>query len=377
MFMKKILWPLLFCFPYWVNAQQVTTLNVNSGIDDALLFDDQGRLYGAHYEGSAVYRVDPDDWSSTVFSDGFVTPNGMAFDSEGRLYMADNQGNRIYRIASDGSTEIFVNNFFSPSGLIFEQDSDTLIVTSYEGDKIVKIAPDGGEQDFATGSLLDGPVGLCYDDEGQLYVGNFNNRRIMRIEDNGDLTTISQPSGSGWLGFITYAKGYIYGTLFSQHKIYRTDLMGNDTIILGSSAGTIDGDASVARFNQPNGILASPSQDTLYVSDYGTRSLRMITELLPPTTNTEDVTSQIKWQLGPNPVMNQLMVSLELERETQVQLQVLDNQGRKVLAPNGDIRRGQGQHQIPLDVTDLPAGTYHVQLRINQGTPISQLFVKL
>ncbi|GJM36051.1 MAG: hypothetical protein DHS20C18_50520 [Saprospiraceae bacterium] len=377
MFKKYLAWSLMTWAPLFVCAQQVTTLSMNSGIDDALILDAQGHLYGAHYQGSAVFHVSPDDWSSEVYSDGFNTPNGLAFDDEGILYMADNLGNKIYRIFPDGTSEVFVDNFVSPSGLIFELDSDTLIATSYGGNRIEKIAPDKERVIVASGNGLNGPVGLCYDDDGNLYVGNFTNRKIFRLEENGELELISQPSGSGWLGFITYAKGYIYGTLYSQHKIYRTDLMGNDTIILGGGAGTVDGGPDEARFNQPNGILASPSQDTIFVSDYGNRALRMITGLEPLTSKTTPKSKDIlNWQLSPNPATSNLQVELQLDHSAKVSIKLFDNQGKQMAVLLHNTTMGSGAHVMPFVIADYPAGTYHIQVDLDKGLPFSKSFIK-
>ena len=310
---------LVFFFPFTIFAQQVTTLNPDSGADDGIIFDSAGNLYGSHYIGSEVVKLNPDTWESEIYSDGFNTPNGLAFGADGNLYMADNIGNKIYRILSDGTKEIFVNNIINPSGLILEPDSDTLIATTYDGSKIVKIATDGTVVEFSAGGILNGPVGLCYDDEGRLYTGNFGNRKIIRLEENGDQVLISQAPGNGSLGFIAYAKGYIYGTLFTQHKIYRTDLMGNDTIILGGGAGNVDGDGTVAKFNRPNGIIASPSQDTLFVTDFATRSLRMITDLTPVISGTSEINNNsIKLSIYPNPVATESSLELELEKSSNV-----------------------------------------------------------
>ncbi len=357
-------------------AQQVTTLSMNSNIDDALIFDEAGFLYGAHYNGASVIKVSPDDWSSEEFSTGYNTPNGMALGNDGHLYLADQEGNRIYRIFADGSSEVFINNFYSPSGMILEPDSDTLVVSSYYGNRVVKIAPDGGIVTLTKDSLLNGPVGLCYDDDGQLYVGNFNNRRIIKLYDSGEQELLAQPSGSGWLGFIAYAKGYIYGTLFSQHKLYRTDLMGNDTTFLGGGVGTIDGGPGEAKFNGPNGIIASPSQDTLFISDHYSKALRMITNLEEITTHTKAPKAMVDWQIAPNPATERVTITLHLLQKSRIDLQVFDANGQVVqVIPSQEIT-ASGQHDILLEIGSWPSGMYHVQLKLNDGTTVSQSFVK-
>lgn len=378
MFQKYFTLVLLMGTSFFITAQQVTTLVQNSSIDDGLVADDKGGIYGSRYQGSAVYHWTPGSTSTTNFSDGYNTPNGLAIDHNGVLYMADNIGNKIYRLLEDGSHEIFVNNLINVSGLLFEHDSDTLIATSYDGDRILKIAPDGGQVLLTSGNLLEGPVGLCYDDQYRLYVGNFNDRKIIRLEDNGDQVLIAQAPGSGPLGFITYAKGYIYGTLFNDNKIYRTDLSGEGSIILGSSsASTVDGGPDVARFNGPNGITASPSQDTLYVSEFNSSALRMITDLETLTsTKAIDPALAVQWQITPNPAASETRVELSVARSAKLSLTLFDHSGKQLFQIYAKRLLGSGDHIIPLSLDHLPAGTYHIQLELEDAAPLSKVFIK-
>ncbi|MEM8907505.1 MAG: T9SS type A sorting domain-containing protein [Bacteroidota bacterium] len=366
----------LLLLPILLTAQQVTTLNLNSNVDDALIFDASGQLYGSRYLGSAVYLFSSADWSSVAHAAGFNTPNGLAFNEEGVLFVADNVGNRIYRTVPGEQPQVFVNGFFNPSGLIFEQDSDTLIATSFQGDRLVKIAPDGGQVEFSSGGLLNGPVGLCFDEAGRLYTGNYNDRRIIRFDEQGNQELVVQAPGGGPLGFITCAKGHIYGTLLGQHKIYRTDLEGNGTVILGAGPGTIDGDASTARFNGPNGITASPSQDTLYISEFNTQALRMVTNLdaLTSTTGPEGI-KKLDFGFYPNPATDWLQIQLTLRKAEQIRLQVLNGSGQQVLVAL-DQSFVAGQHQIPLDIQALPRGSYQLMMSTLSGWALTKAFVK-
>ena len=356
---------LLLLFPCLCKAQTVTTISTNSGVTDELIFDLDGHLLGADYNGSAVFRVTLPDGNSEVFSDGYNTPNGMAYDSNGTLYMADNQGNTIYKIFPDGSSEVFVE-FYNPSGLIFELDSDTLIATSYYGDKLAKIAPDGTMTDWSVGGELSGgPVGLCYDDEDNLYVGNFDNRRITKILPDGSQVSVAQGPTSGWLGFIEYANGYIYGTLFSTHKIFRTDLEGNVEIILGSTAGNTDGDASMAQFNAPNGILASPSGDTLYVSDLNSSNIRMITDLDAIPSKSNEAVGISSFRVSPNPAVDVARLGFELAVPARASLAILNAEGKLVSRVLDNQKLGAGQHQFDLACHGWPSGVYHAVLELD------------
>lgn len=367
---------LLFLYQNTI-AQTVTTIARNTSIDDGLVLDAQGRLYGANYQGSAVFRLQADDWQPQVFSDGFNTPNGLALHQDGSIYMADNQGNRLVKIAPNGFSSTFISNFSNPSGVLFEPGSDTLIATSYGDNRVVRITPDRKIIPLAQGGMLNGPVGLCYDDDGNLYAGNFNDRKIIRLDSDGTQHLVAQAPGSGWMGFINYAKGYIYGTLYNQHKIYRTDLEGKGEIILGSTAGTADGDASTAKFSAPNGIAISPSQDTIYISDYNTFNIRMLTNL-DGTTSSKKIErfNFSEWQLYPNPAATVLNMELNLNQVTKITAKLFDQKGQLVEQFLETRSFGIGKHSIPLTIKNFPSGTYYVQVELDGKYTYSKAFLK-
>lgn len=266
-----------------MNAQVVTTiLDAPTQVDDALFRDPAGNLYGSHYMGSNVYRIAPDG-GVTTFVGGLNTPNGIAMNALGQFYVADNNGNRIYKLANDGAPldTIAVTN---PSGLLKAWDSDTILFTQYLPNKLGKLAPDGTITIAFEGAPLNGPVGLAYTDDGTLYVANYTDRKIHRVI--GDaleyVATVPGPSGSV-LGFITAGGSTLYGTGWSNQAIYAIEPAYTDSVRLiagGNGQGNTDGDVAIAQFNQPNGILAVAGGDTLYVSDFGSKNIRMITGVL-------------------------------------------------------------------------------------------------
>ncbi len=129
------------------------------------------------------------------------------------------------------------------------------------------------------GHPLDGPVGLCYGSDSSLYIGNFNDRKIYRFYQD-TLSYLAQiPGNQGInLGFITYSKGWIYGTGFQNNKIFRVHPTALDSVEVyaGSSAGNLDGSLGQAKFNGPNGIISSYGADSLLISDFNTGNIRII-----------------------------------------------------------------------------------------------------
>ncbi|MCF8243765.1 MAG: hypothetical protein K9J37_02390 [Saprospiraceae bacterium] len=362
---------LFFLLPMLASTQTVTTISANSGATDDLIFDANGNLLGADYGGSAIYRISLPDGASSIFADGFNTPNGLAFDHNGLLYMADNVGNKVYKIFPDGSWEIFAS-IFNPSGLIYYPLDSTILATSYQGHRIFKITLSGDTSTFAAGGYLSGaPVGMDFDENGNLYVGNFDNTTIVKLSPSGDQELVTfGPGGGSNQGFIAYSNGYIYGTMYNKHKLFRTDLQGNYEIYLGSTAGSVDGDASVAKFNRPNGIVASPNGDTLYVSDYSTSNIRMITNLEGNPSGGSEALQAHNFSISPNPVGDLTVASFELAHPATASLLVYDQKGEIVTQLLENEVLEAGSHQFEVRTAYWPAGIYHVVLRLDDGRQV-------
>ena len=279
-----------------------------------LAFDSEGNLYGARYTGSKVEKI-THDGVRTTFVSGLDTPNGLAFDSNGNLHVIDNQGGEILRVSPDMTVDIYVPNILSPSGIVKMPDSDTMIVSNWEGDKLVKVAPDGSLSDFVVGGGLEGSVGLAYDENNTLYVGNYNDLWIFSISPSGNLDTLTRLNVSGNnIGFIAYRDNFIYATIPWDNKVYKVDLDGNYELFAGSSADNTDGDISVAKLNEPNGIIVSPGVDNLYISDFNTNSVRIISNV-EDTVGTNDFIRKptiLESKIIPNPAIKETSLSFEL-----------------------------------------------------------------
>mgnify|MGYP001478427389 CR=1 FL=1 len=356
----------------FLTAQTVTTITTSaSRIDDDLIFDQAGNLYGSNYTGSAVYKRTPDGVES-IFTNGLDSPNGLAFNSAGDLFVVDNTDNKIYKVAPDGSKEVFVPSIPGPSGILRMHDSDTLLVTSYIIDVVWKLAPDGSFSVYLTHPQFNGPVGLCYDDSLNLYVANFSDRRIFKVNPQGQITFFTQPPLGQYIGFIAYANGYIYATAMNSHKIYRIDLEGNYSVWLGTTAGSTDGDASVAKFNQPNGIRASSTGDTLYISDLGTRRVRMVTNLGGISGVKDELMPEWNLAVFPNPLNSDGQITFELSEATMINLELYDEQGRLVRSVLNAEKLSTGTHRYAISKSGLAPGIYFLQMQSGDGRLLSK-----
>ncbi|MBL4707358.1 MAG: T9SS type A sorting domain-containing protein [Flavobacteriales bacterium] len=309
----SLLFLLSFSIGFLLQAQQVSTIfnSASMQIDDAIIQDVQGNIYGSHYMGSNVYKITPSG-TATIFKSGLNTPNGLAFDSQGNLYVADNIGNRVYKLDSAGNT-IHFTNITSPSGVIKSINSDTMIITQFSGHGVRKLAPDGTLMPrFLFGFPMNGPVGLAYGADSSLYIGNFTDRKVYRWKYDSLKYIATVPGASNAsLGFISEAHGLLYGTNFQSHQVYEINPNYTDSVrlIAGSTAGNTDGQLSVAKFNSPNGIYASKGGDSLLISDFTTGNIRMITGLVTGILQEKQIS--FNTNVYPNPSTNFLKVQSE------------------------------------------------------------------
>lgn len=263
----------MFSFSF---SQTVETIPSNGLINDGLIFDDKGNLYGSQFFGENVTKVTPDGQHS-VFANGFTSPNGTAFDSEGTLWIPSHQSNQVYKVKSDGSKSLEIANINTPSCINFDSDGN-MFITHYGINRVSVVDTTGNLSVFINGGGLNGPIDIEFDADGIMYVANYNDGKIFKVNSDTTLSLIAQIEGS--LGFMVLADSLFYATGITKHTIYTIHKeTGEISWFAGGGLGGADGTIEKATFNQPNGIAITPSLDTLYISGFTNNSLRRITGL--------------------------------------------------------------------------------------------------
>jgi sugar lactone lactonase YvrE len=185
----------------------------------AVAVDSSGTVYVADTYNHRIRRITPAGVVTTLagsgigaggpgtFSDGsgtsagFNFPNGVAVDSAGTVYVADSSNHRIRRI--------------TPAG----------VVTTLAGSTV------GSSDGTGTNASFSGPVVLAVDSSGSVYVCEVNNNRIRKITPAGVVTTLAG-STSGFLdgtgtnalfneprGIAVDSGGILYVADYLNHRI--------------------------------------------------------------------------------------------------------------------------------------------------------------
>lgn len=182
------------------------------------------------------------------------SPVGICFDAVGNLYIGDEDNYRIRKVDTAG------------------------IISTIAGDGTNGFGGDGGP---ATAAQLKSPDGICSDAAGNLYFADRYNYRIRKIDTSGIITTIAG-IGSGFSGDggpATAARfsepsqvcidnhGNLYIADFHNSRVRRIDLTGTITTFAGGGASSGDGiPATNASFSDVWAIGVDVF-DNVYVAD--------------------------------------------------------------------------------------------------------------
>ncbi len=251
--------------------------NPNSGI-----FDKYGNFYFINcISGNRVRKVDTLGIISTVAGTGI----GGYFGDGGQATSAKLNGPISVRIDGEGNIYISdVQNF-----RIRKVDKASGIITTYVGNGVGGYNGDGIP---ATSASIYGTSEMAMDKFGNLYIADYYNQRVRKINTLGIITTYAGTGVAGSLGDggaatnaqLNYPVGLTidsFGNIFvgesTGARVRKIDAMGNISTIAGNglTTFTIDGipatNASIVPIR-----LAIDSFGKLYIGDNGNNRVYMI-----------------------------------------------------------------------------------------------------
>jgi uncharacterized protein (TIGR03437 family) len=200
------------------------------------------------------------------------TPNGVTADRAGNFYLTDEEPGfpseipHILKVAPDGTTSIVAGN-----------------------------GPDGfsGDDGPATLAVLNTPRGVAVDAAGNIYVADYGNNRVRKVDTTGTINTIAGNGKfqfSGDNGLATAAgidpfdlaldsAGDVLVVDQLNNRIRMIAPNGTITTVVGTGLAGYAGDggaATEARLNLPSGI-ALDSSGNMYIADQGNKVVRRVT----------------------------------------------------------------------------------------------------
>lgn len=141
-------------------------------------------------------------------------PVGVTASTYG-IYIADRGNNRIRKVDQDGLITTVASSLNQPSGVAMDSEGNLYIADGWNNrvlkrtatppNSIITVAGDGsaafgGDDGPATSAQLDSPNGIVLDSEGNLYIADTNNHRIRKVDLTGKITTVAGNGDSGYNG---------------------------------------------------------------------------------------------------------------------------------------------------------------------------------
>jgi hypothetical protein len=207
-----------------------------------------------------LLRIGSDTYVSQTNLNGVSYSSGMCVDSGNNVYISDYYGEKIYRYRTNGVMEVFAG-----SGNSGSVDGNG-IFTSFSS-----------------------PSTLAADAADNIYVWDFGNDLIRRINQNRDVVTIA-----GKKGVRSDSDGTRTNASFNSISGMCVDGSGNVILACGSTirkmtattnvltmagsftqAGYTNGAGNLARFNGASGVCVS--QGMIFVADSGNQRIRNMT----------------------------------------------------------------------------------------------------
>ncbi len=354
-------------FVFFVSAgmygQVVSTLVTGpSTFNDGLAIDNNGNIYASMYLGTTVTKITKTGQTS-IFLNGMTSPNGLGFGPDGSLYVPSALGGRITKATPQGDTTFFLH--IPDPGAVYVNSDGSMLVAQYNLNKIMLIDTAKNISLFMSDSgKLNGPIGLVRDKQGILYIGNFTDGKVFRYTPEQGLVLIGQLPGN--LGFMTIVNDMIFATGFTANRIYRIPINGGGaSVFIGSGTAGSQNGTSKASFYGPNGIVASLTGDSLYVSDYHSRSLRVISGVLKFTTTVKHesrILDEFRLEQNfPNPFNPSTVITYSVHSRTHMTLKVYSMLGSEV-ATLVDGNADAGNYTATFNAAGLASGTYMIRM---------------
>ena len=261
------------------NNQPSTNTILASAAGTAM--DTNGNLYIADTGNNVIRKVGTNGIATIIAGNGIGSfsgdggaatnasltgPSAVILDSVGNLLIADSGNCRIRKVGTNG------------------------IITTMAGKGIPFYSGDNGA---ATNAAINNPVGLTLDTNGNLFIADSQNNRVRKVAVNGTITTVA---GNGTAGFnadnipatgseLNYPTGVavdVTNNLFiadySNQRIRKVNALGTISTVAGTGSSGYSGDGgspTSAKINSPSGVVLDAAHN-LFIVDYGNQCIRKV-----------------------------------------------------------------------------------------------------
>ncbi len=270
--MKHIISMMVCLICLGVYGQDVSKLHLDEVITtDGLFVDSDGTIYATEgWSGDKVYTISPSGVVS-VFAQGLKGPIDILKGKDDNFYVSEWNAPQLSRISKTGKVEKFVSVKMG-AGPMTQDTNGNLFVTHNVNDGtgyISKVTLSGEVSIFSEGQHLINPGGIDFDSNGNLYVSNFNNANIVKVDSKGKQQVIATvPGDKEWrTGHLKIIGDVIYVSALMDHRIYKVSLDGKIETLAGTGEpGNAVGEAKKTKLFNPNGLFYDNNSGQLLFS---------------------------------------------------------------------------------------------------------------
>ncbi|MFH2218846.1 MAG: RHS repeat-associated core domain-containing protein [Pseudomonadota bacterium] len=307
------------------------TLYLPLGLD----FDAAGNLYIADSYNNIIRKVDTSGIIATVAGNGtsgysgdggpateaqFYSPNSVTVDASGNIYIADVHNHSIRKVDANGIITTVAGNgtngysgdggpateaqFYYPNSVAVDYSGNIYIasrshvrkvdtngiITTVAGNDTSGYIGDGGP---ATEATIHYAEGVAVDASGNLFIADYANNRIRKVDASGIITTVAGNGTRGYSGdggpateaqlyypssvTVDYS-GNIYITSNGDSRIRKLDTNGIITTVAGDGLYDYNGDggpATEAQISMARDVAIDASGN-IYIADTSNHRIRKV-----------------------------------------------------------------------------------------------------
>lgn len=284
--------------PRTIGSQDGTNSQARFNFPAGITVDSRGVVYVCDLLNHRIRQVRPEGTNWVVrtlaggafgFADGtngqaqFDHPTGIAVDSDGNVFVGDKYNNVIRKLTPIGTD---------------------WVVTTIAGDPTIQASNDG----VNSSAHFSGPAGVAIDSSNRLYVADATGNTIRQIVANGADWVVTTVAGFADIygdfvdgtndaamfnapyAMAVDAAGVLYVADYGNHAVRRIEQIGFDwatTTIAGTNSpginsagmgipGTNDGPGFQAMFDNPSGVAVGGG-GVVFVADYDNHTIRAVT----------------------------------------------------------------------------------------------------
>jgi sugar lactone lactonase YvrE/ribosomal protein L27 len=255
----------------------------NSGLNYPanVAFDAAGNWYISDLFNHCIRKVDTNGIITTVAGNGASAyqgdggpatnasldrPQGVAIDPVGNIYIADTANNRIRKVDTSG------------------------IITTVVGKGLVGPLGDGGA---ATNAGLNQPWFVTFDGLGNYFIADYGDNRIRKVNSSGIISTVAGTNGAAYNGdgkpatsatlfgpacVAVDAAGNLFIADWYNNRVRKVDTNGIISTVAGTNAPGFSGDggpAAKAQLWYPQGV-GFDAQGNLHIADNNNDRVRQV-----------------------------------------------------------------------------------------------------